>query len=446
MSEVAVPYRAGPHRRRARTAAVALAVVAAWAGGAVPGRAEGAVPPDRIQRVEYFPGPGAVPRQVTVPADAPAAGAAGRVPGPGPSGPAVRPLQRTGPVSGRLDLVVMGDGYTADEQDEFAADAEEKLDAIFRIEPYRSYRGLFDIWLVDAVSPESGVSGDPTADVVRRTALGSSFFCDGVERLLCVDTGAVTRYAALAPDADIVFVVAHSAKYGGAGYSAPDLPPGSPFHGVATMSSGNDRSYLIGAHELGHSIGGLADEYQYPGYGAYPWTEEPAAANLTLHRDPAEAKWARWAGVQDPTGSVVGTYEGGGYYETGVHRPTDTSLMRTLASTEFNVVGREAMIAGFYADADALTSAVPTAEPVRATRPLTVRLAPLTGLADLRLTWSVDGRPVPWAAGLRSVTPRALGVRGHGHRVTAAVTDRTAALRDPALRARAADSLTWTVR
>ncbi len=149
------------------------------------------------------------------------------------------------------------------------------------------------------------------------------------------------------------------------------------------MSSDNDRSYLIGAHELGHSIGELADEYQYPGYGPYPWAEEPAAANLTLRRDPAEAKWHRWAGVQDPTGSVVGTYEGGGYYETGVHRPTDTSLMRTLAATEFNVVGREAMIAGFYADADALTSPVPTAEPVRGTRPITVRLAPLTGLADL---------------------------------------------------------------
>ncbi|MGW7791761.1 M64 family metallopeptidase, partial [Streptomyces tricolor] len=351
--------------------------------------------------------------------------------------------RREGPT---CDLVVTGDGYTAGQQDEFAADAAEKLDAIFRIEPYRSYRGLFNIWLVGAVSPESGVSGDPTADVVRKTALGSAFFCDGLERLLCVDTGAVTRYAALAPDADIVFVVANSAKYGGAGYSAPDLPPGSPFHGVATMSSDNDRSYLIGAHELGHSIGELADEYQYPGYGPYPWAEEPAAANLTLRRDPAEAKWRRWAGVQDPTGSVVGTYEGGGYYETGVHRPTDTSLMRTLAATEFNVVGREAMIAGFYADADALTSPVPTAEPVRGTRPITVRLAPLTGLADLRLTWSVDGRPVPWATGLRTVTPYALGARGPGHRVTATVTDRTAALRDPAARARAANSLTWTLR
>ncbi|MEU2715610.1 M64 family metallopeptidase [Streptomyces sp. NPDC007205] len=422
-----------------------LATVSALVGGVNPGPAEAAGLSVRTQHVEYFPGPRAEPRQVTVPASAP-----GRIARPAPTltgaTPAVKPLQRTGPVSGRLDLVVMGDGYTAGEQRDFAADAQEKLDAIFRVEPYRSYRGLFNIWLVNAVSDESGVSGDPAADVVKDTALGSSFFCDGVERLLCVDTDEVARYAALAPDADIVFVIAHSAKYGGAGYSAADLPSGSTFHGVATMSSGNDRSYLIGAHELGHSIGHLADEYQYSGYGTYPSAEEPAAANLTVHRDLGATKWYRWLGTQDPSGSVVGTYEGGGYYEAGVYRPTETSLMRSLASTEFNVVGREAMIAGFYADADALTSALPTSRPVGQGRRITVCLAPLTGLADPELTWYVDGRQVLSATGDPSVTPHELGVRGHGHKVTATLTDRTTAIRDPAVRAQATTSLTWTVR
>ncbi|MER6029526.1 M64 family metallopeptidase [Streptomyces sp. NPDC001851] len=426
-------------------AGAVLAAVAALAGGVNPAPAEAAGPSARTQHVEYFPGPRAEPRQVTVPADAP-----GRITRPAPAltgtAPAVKALQRTGPVSGRLDLVVMGDGYTAGEQREFAADAQEKLDAIFGVEPYRSYRGLFNIWLVNAVSDESGVSGDPAAGVVKHTALGSSFFCDGIERLLCVDTGEVAQYAGLAPEADIVFVIAHSAKYGGAGYSAADLPPGSAFHGVATMSSGNDRSYLIGAHELGHSIGHLADEYQYTGYGTYPSAEEPATANLTVHRDLGTTKWYRWLGTQDPSGSVVGTYEGGGYYEAGVYRPTETSIMRSLASTEFNVVGREAMIAGFYADADALTSALPTSRPVGQGRRITVCLAPLTGLADPELTWYVDGRQVRSATGDLSVTPHELGVRGHGHQVTATVTDRTTALRDPAARARATTSLTWTVR
>ncbi|MFF7751946.1 M64 family metallopeptidase [Streptomyces sp. NPDC007971] len=440
-----MPHRARAALRRTAAAGAALAAAAALVVGAHPGSAQAAGAPLRAQRVEYFPGPGAEPSRVTVPVGTPAP-TARRTPAPAGATPAVRPLGRTGPVTGRLDLVVMGDGYTADEQGRFAADAKEKLDAIFGIEPYRSYRGLFNVWLVNAVSHESGVSGDPTAEVAKDTALGARFFCDDLERLLCVDTDKVADYAALAPDADIVFVLANSAKYGGAGYSAGDLPPGSPFHGVATMSSGNDRSYLIGAHELGHSIGHLADEYQYAGYGAYPSADEPAEANLTLLRDPGTTKWYRWLGAQDPTGSVVGTYEGGGYYETGIYRPTETSIMRSLTSTEFNVVGREAMIAGFYADADALTSSVPTSRPVGKGRRITVRLAPLTGLADLELTWYVDGRPVPRATGDLSVTPHGLGVHGRGHEITATVTDRTTAVRDPAVRALTSDSLTWTVR
>ncbi|WP_037685517.1 M64 family metallopeptidase [Streptomyces durhamensis] len=424
-------------------AGTVLAAVAALAGGVNSGSAEAAAPPVRTQHVEYFPGPRAEPRQVAVPAG-------DRVfrerPGLAGTTPAVKALQRSGPVSGRLDLVVMGDGYTAGEQGEFAADAEEKLDAIFDVEPYRSYRGLFNIWLVNTVSHDSGVSGDPGADAVKDTALGSSFFCDGIERLLCVDTDEVARYAGLAPDADIVFVIANSAKYGGAGYSAADLPAGSTFHGVATMSSDNDRSYLIGAHELGHSIGHLADEYQYTGYGTYPSAEEPAAANLTIHRDLGATKWYRWLGAQDPSGSVVGTYEGGGYYEAGIFRPTETSIMRSLASTDFNVVGREAMIAGFYADADALTSSLPTTRPIGQGRLITVCLAPLTGLADVELTWYVDDRQVLAATGDLSVTPRELGVRGRGHQVTATVTDLSTAIRDPAVRAAATTSLTWAVR
>ncbi|WP_051115795.1 M64 family metallopeptidase [Streptomyces sp. PsTaAH-124] len=444
-----MPHRRKPYPRWTAAVVAALVSAAALVVGVDPppaGAATGSA--GHRQNVEYFPDPWSAPRQVTVTTDtagttaphartaSPAAGAA----------PTVRALQQTGPVSGRLDLVVLGDGYTAAQKDDFTADAEDKLDQIFRIEPYRSYRGLFNIWLVDTPSPESGVSGDPTADVRRTTALGSFFFCDGLERLLCIDPDSVTRYAAAAPAADIVFVIANSAKYGGAGYSAVDLPPGTPFHGVATMSSDNDRSYLIGAHELGHSIGHLADEYQYAGYGPYPSADEPDAANLTLRRDPAAAKWHRWLGAQDPTGSAVGTYEGGGYYETGVYRPTETSLMRDLSSTDFNVVGREAMIAGFYADADALTSPLDTARPIASARDITVRLAPLTGLARLRLDWYVDGKRIPWAAGRMTVTPRELAGRRSAHRVTAVVSDRTGAVRDPAVRQAASNSLTWTVR
>ncbi|MFJ8081762.1 M64 family metallopeptidase [Streptomyces sp. NPDC096205] len=358
----------------------------------------------------------------------------------------VTPFQQTGPTSGRLDLVVMGDGYTASQQGDFSADAREKLEEIFAIEPYRSYRGLFNIWLVEAASADPGVTGDPTADVTRDTALGSYFFCDDIERLLCVNPDAVTTYANKAPAADIVFVIANSTKYGGAGYTFDTPPDNATYRGIATMSSDNERSYLIGAHELGHSIGNLADEYQYAGYGAYP-DPEPATVNLTTYRDLGTAKWYRWLGEQDPTGSVIGTYEGGGYYETGIFRPTDTSIMRTLASTEFNLVGREAMIAGFYAHADALTSPTPTTAPLTRTTRVKVDVAPVTGLAAPTLTWYADGKRVDRATNDLSATPLELGVRGSGpHTIRATVSDGSASLRAPGARAAATNSLTWWLR
>jgi hypothetical protein len=431
-----VPIRTRTRLLSSLVAGAAAATALIGAGATAPAQA---TPKPETHEVEYFAGPHAKPRHVEVETRELARSTTTTT-------TPVEPLQHTGPTTGRLDLVVMGDGYTSAQQADFKADAREKLDAIFRIEPYHSYRGLFNVWLVEAASPESGVTGDPTADVTRRTALGSYFFCDDIERLLCVDPDAVTTYANRAPAADIVFVLSNSTKYGGAGYTFTTPPDGATYKGIATMSSDNERSYLIGAHELGHSIGNLADEYQYAGYGAYP-DPETDAVNLSVRRDLGTTKWHRWVGEQDPTGSTVGTYEGGGYYETGIFRPTQTSLMRTLASTEFNLVGREAMIAGFYAHADALTSTVPTAFPVARGTRLTVDLAPVTGLAAPRLSWYVNGDRVDRATGDLSVTPRELGIRGKGpFTVTASVTDETAALRDPSARTAAANSLTWMVR
>ncbi|CAM5502795.1 hypothetical protein STANM309S_04566 [Streptomyces tanashiensis] len=71
------------------------------------------------------------------------------------------------------------------------------------------------------------------------------------------------------------------------------------------MSSDNAQSYLIGAHELGHSIGNLADEYQYAGYGAYPYPSSDSV-NISVTPDLGATKWYRWLGEQDPTGSVIG--------------------------------------------------------------------------------------------------------------------------------------------
>ncbi|MEU5839388.1 M64 family metallopeptidase [Streptomyces diacarni] len=259
----------------------------------------------------------------------------------------VSALRRTGPSAERLDLVLVGDGYTADQLADFHADAEAQWAEVTAVEPYGSNTDKMNVWTVDAVSNESGVSGDPSQDVRRDTALGSYFWCDGLERLLCADLDKVNTYAAQAPAADIVVVVANSAKYGGAGYNRLT---GYPFDGVSTLSSDNSASGLIAVHEMAHSIGRLADEYGYGESGTYQGPE-PEDVNISTYSAQEMAqrqtKWHTWLGKDDPAGGQTGTFEGAGYYEKGLYRPTETSLMRDFSVREFNNPSRQGLIDGF---------------------------------------------------------------------------------------------------
>ncbi|MFI0911581.1 MULTISPECIES: M64 family metallopeptidase [Streptomyces] len=412
--------------------------------------AVGAAPaPKPTQRVEYFTEPGGHPHHRTVPASptpprslAPSAPAAPSVKGDG----VVTSVVNNGPIGTKLDVVFIGDGYTASQQEAFHAAVRAKWAKMSAVEPYASYRNLFNVWAVDAVSRDSGVSGDPAQGVKRDTALGSGFFCDGVERLLCVDTGKVESYAAKAPAADLVVVLANSTKYGGAGYN--DVVSKVGYDGIATASSDNDRSDQIAVHETGHSLGKLADEYQYDEYGTYTGAE-PRDVNIsTLDADRMGAqrtKWYRWLGQQSPDGGTVGSFEGGGYYPKGLFRPTENSIMRSLGR-EFNLVGREAMIAGFYRHASVLTAADGTAA-TGTTVGRGARVGVRLPAATSTVHWYVDGHEVVWFRGKTTVVPAAVGVPrdGRTHTLTARAVDRTDAVRDPELAKRLRGELSWKV-
>lgn len=453
-------------RRRALVPALALAaaLIGPAATSAPVGPPPGGEPPSSGKvRVEVPPTTAAPGRYVDVPAAQPTAPQRRSA----QAAPTVTALAETGPSDSRVDVVIMGDGYTADEQDEFEADARRQWQAITEVEPYRSYRGLMNVWLVGAVSRDSGVSRDmdtnPGAVQDKDTALGGYFWCGGTERLMCVDTDRTKDYAQLAPDVDLAVVVGNSTRYGGAGYFRGDvgfLPEDFPFSGIATLSSDHAQSSLIGSHEIGHSLGELGDEYHYcgtPGYEVYceyhPGWGELEEPNLTIHgpgegflRD-NEYKWWRWLGEADPSGGTTGVYEGGGYFGHGIYRPSASSIMQTLASTEFNHPGREAMIDGFYRYGEAMHGDVPSGSTIRRSDTVTVHLADVTGLADVgQVRWYVDGREARQARGLTTVVPQRLGVPASGATtLTATVVDETASVRDPQVREAATTTLSWTV-
>ncbi|MFE5947829.1 M64 family metallopeptidase [Streptomyces sp. NPDC056480] len=363
-------------------------------------------------------------------------------------GPAVVPVQTTGPADRRFNLVFMGDGYTAAEMPAFRADLDRHLNTLWSIEPFASYRSYVNVWAVEAPSAESGVDCDPGLDApARDTALDMGFWggCNpgSVQRLLTVDSRKAAALADLVPGTSganrQIVALAHSSTYGGAG------------GGYATASGGNALSSLITPHEIGHSLGGLQDEYDYYARGVPGGTysgPEPSSAHHTLlterQMSGQRAKWWRWLGEESEAGGVIGRHEGGMYSTKGVWRPSRHSLMKTLGYA-FDQVEREVMVRAISAKVNLVQDHTPNTSPVGADRTLWVdTLHPVGGA--LTVTWRLDGRTLP-TRGARTVDLRTLRLSPGTHTLTATVTDPTPFVRDPAVRASTALTRTvaWTV-
>ncbi len=353
----------------------------------------------------------------------------------------VTDVQVTGPVAQRFNLVVLGDGYTAAEQPKFQADVARHMNTLWSLEPFKSYRSYFNVYAVSIASPESGVDCDPGLDAPRRnTPLNMGFWggCDAgsVQRLLTVDDAAAQRYADLVPGTTKanrqILALGNSTTYGGAGGT------------YATASGGNALSALISPHELGHSLGGLDDEYDYyargvPG-GAYEGGEPASIHHTTLTEQQMReqhAKWYRWLGEPSESGGTIGRYEGGLYTQTGVWRPSAHSMMKTLGYA-YDQVGRERMTQRISAKVPLLGDGTP-AGTIGADRVVWVRtMHPVDHRLDV--TWTLDGRPV---RGSDALDLRHVRVSPGKHTLTAKVTDPTPFVRDPAARPTA--TRTWTV-
>ncbi|MGN9839899.1 M64 family metallopeptidase [Nonomuraea sp. H19] len=362
-----------------------------------------------------------------------------------PGAATVVPVQVTGAPAKRFNLILMGDGYTEAEQAEFQADADRHLNVMWSIEPFKSYRNYINVFRIDIVSGESGISCDPGLDAPRRTTpLGMGFWgrCNpnSVQRLITMDNAAATRYANMVTGTTSanrqILALGNSGTYGGAGGT------------YATASGSNSMSALISPHELGHSLGGLQDEYDYyqrgvPG-GAYTGPE-PSSAHHTLLTEQQlrdqQQKWWRWLGEPSESGGPIGRYEGGLYYTTGVWRPSAHSMMKTLGYY-FDQVSREVMTQRITAKTTVIQDSAPVDAPVGADRVLWVEpMRPVSH--SLTTTWTLDGRELP--GDQDALDLRTLGLSPGTHTVTATVSDPTGFVRDPAVKAAMTRSRTWTV-
>lgn len=73
-----------------------------------------------------------------------------------------------GDEANRIDVVFMGDGYVADERDQFFDDIRRLTTDMFNGDTFRSYLPLFNIWAVYVESVESGIGYDGPKDTAFR--------------------------------------------------------------------------------------------------------------------------------------------------------------------------------------------------------------------------------------------------------------------------------------
>ncbi|MBN3034634.1 MAG: peptidase M64 [Bacteroidales bacterium] len=260
-------------------------------------------------------------------------------------------VQVTGDPSERVDIVILPEGYTAEDMGRFISDCRRFAEILFSFEPYSDYRELFNIRGVLAPSRDPG-NDIPKDSIWARTQLGTSFYTFDSERYCMTDDHHRVRDLAAQAPYDQIYILVNSEKYGG----------GAIYNHYSVSVNSNLMAGKIFVHEFGHGFAGLGDEYyadetSYNDF--YALDVEPWEPNLTTLVDFGR-KWKHLLSPDVPVPTppevqymnVTGVFEGGGYSAKGIYRPAADCLMNTFRGDRFCAVCTEAIITmiRFYTD------------------------------------------------------------------------------------------------
>ena len=250
-----------------------------------------------------------------------------------------------GNIANCLDIVLLPDGFTADEKYKFLASCHMWSDALFKYAPFTQNKHRINIRAVWAPSNEKGISKPGTGKWVDNL-LGTRFFTFNSERYQMTEEFQKVRDVAACAPYESIFILTNTDKYGGGGIYN--------FYGLGSAGE-TGKTGEVYVHEFGHSLMGLGDEYIEKGNtvsALYPEGKEPWEANLTRFVD-FNGKWEKKIEEGTPIPTVaekgttekdwkIGAYEGGGYLEKGIYRGWPECMMKAL--TEFCPVCQEAII------------------------------------------------------------------------------------------------------
>lgn len=219
-----------------------------------------------------------------------------------------------GDPSDKMDIVFVMQGFDEEDNIVYRKACRRMAEGLFSNEPFLSHRTDFNIRFVKA---DAGVE----------------YNTFGADRYAMTFNLWQLHDAIGRTPADHIIIIVNSRTYGG-----------GAIYNFYSVSSLHQSAEKVLTHELGHGIGGLADEYvdEELSYASMHRTHnEPVEPNITNLTD-FGSKWlsllAPGTDIPTPPADVprtecgpLGVYEGAGYSAVGVYRPTMHCMMRDYA-------------------------------------------------------------------------------------------------------------------
>lgn len=233
----------------------------------------------------------------------------------------------------KMDVVIVPEGYGPKDKGKMRRDMYKFADYTLAQEPFKGRAKDFNLWTLPCVGEESGIT-NPGKGLRVNSAVGATYYTFGSDRYLMTFNLFKLHDVLDEVPYDHIIIMANSDTYGG-----------GAIYNFYAVSAVQEMSMYILPHELGHSIGGLADEYvdEDLSYGDMHKAEaEPVEPNITNLVD-FGSKWADMLpeGTAVPTpenlqvsrreNGPLGVYEGAGYKPKGVYRPVMHCMMRDYA-------------------------------------------------------------------------------------------------------------------